>query len=272
MHVLQLVVLVGEGHVERPGEAVAEVVGGARLQRLAVVHQCLDGVGGHRAGELVAFGLAALDDGHIQHVFAEIGVDVQHLLGLRLRLLGGGVDGVSLLPQELAAAQERAGGLFPPHHVAPLVVELGQVAVGVDDVGVVLAEQRFRRGAHAQALRQRLAAAVGHPGHLGCEALHVVFFLLQKAFRDEQGHIDVFMSQRLEALVHLLLDQLPDGVAVGADDHAALDAGIVDQVRLFDHVRIPLGEILLHGGDRLYHFFVVVCHNVSSFRDTGLIG
>ena len=41
------------------GEVLAEVVAGARLQRLAVAHQRLDGVGAQRARELLALGLAA---------------------------------------------------------------------------------------------------------------------------------------------------------------------------------------------------------------------
>ena len=95
------------------GEAVAEIMAGAGLKRLAVVHQRLDGVGRLGAGELVAVGLAAADDRHRQRLLAEVGVDVQHPLGLGNGLLGGGVDGVALLPEKLARCAGRDGWSFP---------------------------------------------------------------------------------------------------------------------------------------------------------------
>ena len=54
----RLVVLAGEGDVKGLGEAVAEVVAGAGLEGLAVVHHALDGVGRLGAGELLLVGLA----------------------------------------------------------------------------------------------------------------------------------------------------------------------------------------------------------------------
>jgi len=41
--------------------------------------------------------------------------------------------------------------------------------------------------------------------------------------RDEQGKINIPMAGGLEALIELALDDFPDGVTVGADDHAAFD-------------------------------------------------
>ena len=65
--VVQLVVAAGEGHVIGLAELVAEVVAGAALQGLAVLHHRLDGVGRLRTGKLLFIGLAALDnrDGEI---------------------------------------------------------------------------------------------------------------------------------------------------------------------------------------------------------------
>ena len=45
MGVVELVVLAGEGDVKGAGEAVAEVVAGAGLESLLVVHHALHGVG-----------------------------------------------------------------------------------------------------------------------------------------------------------------------------------------------------------------------------------
>ena len=257
--VVGLVVLAGEGDVEGAGEAVAEVVGGAGLEGLLVVHHALHGIGGLGAGELLLVGLAALHHGHGQVVLAEIGVDVEHALGLGDGLLGGGVHGVALLPQELPVAEEGAGGLLPPQDGAPLVIQLGQIPVGVDDVGVVLAEQGLGGGADAVALLQLLRAAHGHPGALGGKALHVVLLLLEQTLGDQHGQVHVLMPGFLELLIQDLLEILPNGVAIGTEDEHALDGGVVNQLRLFAHVGEPLGKVHLHIGN-LFHLFLVLCH------------
>ena len=61
-----------ERDVERLREVLTEVVRRAGLQRAAVAHQRLDRVRAERAGELLAFALAALDDRHRQHRLAHI--------------------------------------------------------------------------------------------------------------------------------------------------------------------------------------------------------
>ena len=76
----------------------AEVVAGAALQGLAVVHQCLDGVGCLGAGELFLIGLLAAHHRNRQILLREIRVDVQHQLGSLLGILIGCMSGVSLLP------------------------------------------------------------------------------------------------------------------------------------------------------------------------------
>ena len=102
--VLELVILIGELDAEGPGKAVAEIVAGAGLQRLAVMHHGLDGVGGLGAGKLLLIGLAALDQRDGQILFHEIRVDVEHLNGPLLSLLRSGVGRVAFLPQEFGVA------------------------------------------------------------------------------------------------------------------------------------------------------------------------
>ena len=157
--------------------------------------------------------------------------------------------------------QEGAAGLLPAQHGAPLVVQLGQVPVGLDDVLIMLAEQRLAGGADAVALFQSVAAAHGHPGALRGEALHVVLLLLQEGFGDQHGQVDVLVARFLKALVQLRLNILPDGVAIGAVDEHALDGGVVDQLRLFAHIGVPLGEIHLHVGDLFHFLFVILSHS-----------
>ena len=125
----------------------------------------------------------------------------------------------------------------------------------------VIAEQRLRGRADAQTLRQLLAAADRDPRALRREALDVILFLLQQALRDEHGHGDVGVPVALEHAVEDLLDILPNRVAVGAHDVAALDSGIIDKLRLGAHVGEPLGEVLLHVG---YLFYLLVFRHIFS--------
>ena len=260
MGVVGLVVRAGEGDVEGLGKAVAEIVAGARLKGLPVVHHALHAVGVLRTGELLLLGLAALGHGHSQVVLAEIGVEVQNPDRLLHSLLCGGVHGVALLPQEFPVAEEGTAGLFPAQDAAPLIVQLGQVPVGVDDIFIVLAEQRLTGGPDAVALLQLLAAAAGDPGALGSEALHVVLLLLQQALGNQHGHRHVFMAGGLKLTVQLLLHVFPDGIAVRAVDEHALDAGIINELRLFANIGEPLGEVHVPGGDGV-HLSLILSHS-----------
>ena len=257
MGVHTLVFLVGVFNVECLGKAVPEVVGGTCLQRLAVMHQRLNGVGCNGTGKLVAFGLSALDDGHRQGVLTEISVHVQHPLGFLNGLLCGGMNGMPLLPQELSGAEEGTGGLFPPYHADPLVVQLGQIPVGVYDVGIMLTEQGLGGRPHTEPILQLFAAPHGDPCHLGRKALHMILLLLQQAFRNEHGHAHVLVAGCLEHAVQNMLNVLPDRICVGPDHHTALDAGVFNQLRLFYNIRVPLCKILVHACDGLHQLFIL---------------
>ena len=224
---------------------------GAGLQRLAVVHHALDGVGGLGAVELLLLGLAAAGDGHGQHVLAEVRVQVQDPLGEGLGLLGGGVHGVALLPQKFPVAQEGTAALLPAQHAAPLVIAHGQIPVGLDDILEMLAEQGLGGGADAVALLQLLAAAGGDPGALGSKALHMILLLLQQALGDQHGHVDVLHAALLELRIQNVLHILPDRIAVGTVNKQTLDGGVVNELRLFAHIGEPLGKVDLHIRDLL---------------------
>ena len=258
--VLLLVVLVGEGDVELPGKAIAEEVAGAGLEGLLVVHHALDGVGIHRAGELLLVGLVASDHRHGKIVLTEIRIHLKLVQRLLPGLLLGGMEGVAFLPQKLSASQEGAGGLFPTEHRTPLVVQHGQVTPGMHNMAPVVAEKGLGGRTDAQALGQLLAAAYSDPGTLGGEALHMILLLLKQALGDEHGHGDVLVSVTLEHSVQLMLNVFPNRVTVGAHDKAALDAGVVNQLSLGTHIGEPLGKVYLHIG---YLFnFLVFCHNL----------
>ena len=249
---MQLVVAAGKGDVVSLAELVAKVVAGAALQGLAVLHHGLDGVGGLGTGKLFLVSLAALHHGNGQILLADVCVAVQLLLGLSLRLGGSLVDGVAFLPPELAAAQEGTGGLFPAHHAAPLVVFHGKLAVAVQHAGPVVAEHGLTGGTHGQTLFQLVGTAHCDPRHLRREAIDQFAFLLQQAFRDQHGHCHVLMAGGLEAGIHVLLDQLPDGLTIGAQDDETLHTGILHQLCLDADIGVPLCKVFFLTGDRLY--------------------
>ena len=201
MGILRLVLLICIGDLKSPREAVSKIVAGAGLKSLAVMHQGLDGIGGFRAGELFLFRLSSLYHRNSKLLFTKIRVNVEHTLSFFHRLLGGGVHGVTLLPVKLHGAEEGARGFFPANHGAPLIIQLGQIPPGVNNIFVMVAEQRLRGGTDAEPLGKLLLAAVGHPGHLRSEALHVVLFLLKQALGDKQRHRHVFVTKLFKLMV-----------------------------------------------------------------------
>ena len=168
---------------------------------------------------------------------------------------------MALLPEKFRGAQEGTRRLFPPQHAAPLVELERQVAIGLHPARIHRADDCLRSRADRQAFLQRLRAALRDPCHLGRKAFDMFRFLHQERFRDEHGEIGILMPRRLETRVHLLLDEFPDPVSIGLDDHAALDIGIVDHVGVFDDIRIPTGEILRLRSDMFDKFFLF-CHTI----------
>ena len=72
------------------------------------------------------------------------------------------------------------------------------------------------------------------------------------------------MARGLKAPVQLRLDVLPNGVAIGPVNEKALHGGVVNQLRLLAHIRVPLGKIHVPAGNRVYLSFIL-CHRLKSF-------
>ena len=231
--------LVLERHIEGLGEILPEMVARSSLQGPRVLHHGLDAIGLEGAGELLGFGLHPLDHRHRHELLGEGGVDVQHpprlLVGLRL----GGMGGVPLLPEELRGAQEEPRAHLPSHHIGPLVDQDGQVAVGHDPLAVHVPDDRLRGRAHVERLFELLAAAVSHHRAFRGEPLHVLGLPLHEALGNEEREVGVHMAGVLEHPVQGPLHLLPDGVSVGADDHASPHRGVLGQLGLGDDVAVP---------------------------------
>ncbi len=158
---------------------------------------------------------------------------------------------MALLPEEFRGPQEHARAQLPAHHVGPLVEQHGQVAPALDPLAEEVADDGLRGRTDDVRLLQLLAAGDGDHRQLRREAFHVLGFLLQKALRDQQRKIDVLMAGGFEAVVKLALQQLPHSVAVGLDDHAALDdLGGLGHVALQNHVLVPGCKVSGAGSNR----------------------
>ena len=171
---------------------------------------------------------------------------------------------LTLLPQELAGAQEQAGTQLPAHHVGPLVQQQRQVAVRLRPLGHVLTDDRLAGGPHHDGLVQLLAAGVGDDCQLGAEALDVLGLALEVALGDEQREVGVEGTARLDALVDLGLHPLPDRVAVRPDDHRPADRAVVGQLGFRQHVLVPAGEVVGLRREDLGHRAIVVAPGESA--------
>ena len=276
-HVFELALLIDILHVERPGEVLPQKMRRTALQRLAVLHQRLDRERVLRSGEALVGRLVAHDHRQRHPFLGEAPIDVDHLRGLFHGLLARGVRRMALLPEELGRAQEQARAHLPPHDVGPLVAEDGQVAVGLDPVLVRIPDDRLRRRPHDQLLLELrigvhddplalgivLQAVVRHHGALLGEALDVVRLLREEGLGNEEREVGVLVSRLLEHLVQRIVHLLPDGVAVGFDDHATADGGVFRQPGFHHQVVVPLRVVLV----RLGEVFELLCHNyfVSAF-------
>src|SRR3984893_6941448 len=102
---------------------------------------------------------------------------------------------VSLLPEELGRPQDAAGPQLPPADVAPLVCELGKVAMRLDVAADQGADDGLACRPDGQPLVQlAVASGPGDPGHLGRAALDVLGLLHQKLLRDEERGVPVLVT------------------------------------------------------------------------------
>ena len=134
----------------------------------------------------------------------------------------------------------------------------------MDLLGIQVAEQGFRSRTYTKSLLKRLQSSVGYPGYFRGKSLYMILFLLKKAFRNKHGKINILHTGLFKPSVQLMLDIFPDRISCRFDHHTAFYTGIVDKLRFFHHIRIPLGKILLHRGD-LFHKLLILCHFSTPF-------
>ena len=243
---LLLSLLVLEPNIEHLAEVLPQTVRGRALDSSSVGRdEALDGRRVVAAGELLELTLLAFDDRDRQEVFVDLGVEVEDLPDLDCGLLQGRVGGVAFLPEELAGPEEGGRVLeLPPDDVAPLVELEGQVPVAPDPLGEGRVHDGLRGRPDGDGDLEVRGAGLGDPGDLWGEAFDVALLGAQGLLADEHREVGVFDPQPLDVSVELLLDLLPDRVGPRAQDVAARDVVVLDQVALGDDLRVPAAEVL----------------------------
>ncbi|GFI57721.1 hypothetical protein IMSAG025_01161 [Muribaculaceae bacterium] len=228
MYIFEFIIPVRKLNAKCLGKSIAKIMAGPRLQRLAVMHQCFNRIGCLRPCKFLLIRLTPFHHWNRQNLLTEVRIYVQHLFCSLLGFLRCRMCRMPFLPQKLPGTQERPRLLFPAHHAAPLIINPGQIPVGLDIPFIEIAEQGFRSRPYAHPLLQWVQSAMGHPCHFRGKTLHMVFFLLQQPLRYEHGHIHVLYACSLEHIVQLPLYQLPNRIPCRFDNHTALHIGIIN--------------------------------------------
>ena len=187
---------------------------GGRLQRLSVMHQCLDCIGILCSGKLLAVCLSSRHNRNRQIFLHKALIYFPHHFRTLFCFLICGMDGVPLLPQEFSGTQKRSCGLLPAKNGAPLVPYFRQIAVGLHRFAPHIAEQRLRCGADTEALLQRLHTAVGHPCNLRRKTFNMILLFLKQTLRDQYRKIYIFHSCIFKSFVQIRLNILPQSISV----------------------------------------------------------
>ena len=119
----------------------------------------------------------------------------------------------------------------------------------------MLTEERLGSRTHAESVLELFASAMSYPSNLRSEALDMILFLLEETLGDKHRHTNILVASSLEHSIEDALDIFPDSIAIGSDDHTALNASIFDKLSFFANIGIPLCKVLVHRGNSGNHLF-----------------
>ena len=239
------------------GEIGAEIVAGAGLQCLAILHHGLDRPCFDRAGETLILRLLAGDHRHGEVFLCAGAIDFEHPHGVLFRVGHIFMRGMPFLPQEFAGAQEHAGAHFPAHDIGPLVGQQWQVTPALHPARHRIADNRLGGRTDYQRLFElrfgigdQPAFTVGdqpvmgdHRHFLG-EAFDMLRLTLEIRQRDEDREIAIVMPRILDPLIEQALDAFPDAIAPRLDHHAAAHTRFLGEICCGDDFLIPLRKIV----------------------------
>ena len=223
---------------------------GTGLKRLTVMHQGFDRIRGYRTCKFFLVCFLAFDNRNCKNFFTEIGIQIQHLDCSLFRFFCRCMSSMSFLPQELSGTKERTCCFFPAHYGTPLIVYFRQISVGLDIFLIEITEQSFRSRTYTETFLKFIQSTMRYPCYFRCKTFYVVFFFLQKRFRNKHRHVYILYTCLFESAVKFMLNVFPDCITCRFDCHASFYTCVAAQFRFFDNVCIPLCKIVFHGSDR----------------------
>ena len=253
-HIFKFIVAVDEFHIKCLGKILSEEVRRTRLQCLAVLHHCLDGIRLESTGKAFIGRFHTFHHRHGHVAFGKVGIHVEHTHGFFHCFLLGGMSCVPLLPQEFGSTQEHACAHFPTEHICPLVTQYGKIAIRLYPVTVSVPYNSLGRGAYYQFLFKAgigvnhhaapfgvvLEAVMRDHGTLLCKALHMVGLLAKERLWYQQREISIDVSCVLEHLVKYMLHLFPYCIAIRLYHHATPHCRLLGKVGFYYQFIIPL--------------------------------
>ena len=250
MHIFQCVIFVCVLDAECFCKSVTKVMAGTGLKCFSIVHQRFNCVSCYCTCKFFFVCFLTFDYRNCQNFFAEISIQIQHLDRSFFCFFCCCVSSMSLLPQEFSGTKERTGCLFPTYYRTPLIIDLWQISVGLDVFLIKIAEQSLRSRTNAETLLQFIQSTMCYPRYFRCKSFYVIFFFLQKRFRNKHRHVHILHTCFFESAVQFMLDIFPNRITCRFDCHASFYTCVAAQFRFFDNVCIPLCKIVFHGSDR----------------------
>src|SRR6266516_6395661 len=170
----------------------AQVVAGTGLQRLAIAHQRLNGIGSQGTRELFILALATCQhrDGSI--FLSEGAIDFEHQTRTLLGLLKSTMSSVTLLPQEFGGTQEQSCPFLPAHHIIPLIDQDWQITIALDPFRIAVTNDRLAGRTNSKRHFEFLATTTRHPCDFGGETLDVLSFALQETAWDKYRDVSIY--------------------------------------------------------------------------------
>ncbi len=226
----------------------------ACLQRLAVLHHCLDCIGIQCASKSFVGCLHSDNYGHSHVISCKLSIKINHLHSAVFRLFRRCVSAVPFLPKEFSGTQEHTCAHLPAHHIRPLVTQQREITIAVNPVLVCSPDYCFRCRANYKFLfkacgridndtitvRIVLESIMCHNSTFLGKALYMLCLSAQKRFRDKQWEISVLHTSLLEHPVKLLLHFLPNGVSVWFDYHTSPYCRLLGKIGFYHQFVIPL--------------------------------
>ena len=140
---------------------------------------------------------------------------------------------MSFLPQELSGTKERTCCFFPAHRRNTTDCILSQTVDWIIFL-IEITEQSFPEVGRTQRRSGSFRSTTRYPCYFRCKTFYVVFFFLQKRFRNKHRHVYILYTCLFESAVKFMLDVFsPDFLTCRFNCHASFYTCVAAQLCFF---------------------------------------